>query len=321
MRISLGGGGTDLPSYYQKHCGMVIAVAIDKYVYITLHETFDPGYIIKYSKIEHAASADGIEHPIVRETLRLFDIPDPHLEIVSHADIPAGTGLGSSSSFTVALIRALFAYQHKVASPEQLAEIACEIEINRLCEPIGKQDQYVAAYGGLNSYGFYPNPTYHPVGAVTYDSGVLNALEDNLLLLFTGYSRSASVILSEQDSMSKNDDKATTDNLNRVKEIGERIRVMLNQGKLAEFAELMNEQWKLKKERLNGASNPQIDAWYDIAMQNGAVGGKLVGAGGGGFLLFYTENRNRLRHVMVNGAGLKEVRFRFDYEGAKVVMR
>lgn len=319
LRISLGGGGTDLPSYYREHSGFLIAAAIDKYVYITLHHTFQPGLIIKYSKMEKVDSVDEIQHPIIRESMRALGIVDNHLEIASMADIPAGTGLGSSGSFTTGLLRALHASQRNLIHPNQLAEQACDIEINRLREPIGKQDQYIAAYGGLTCFRFLPNDTVE-AWPLKISSKTLHELEDNLLLFFTGYSRNASSILKEQDDKSKHSEQDMIDNLHFVKELGRQSQAALEQGEVRKFGELMNVHWEHKKKRSGNMSNSHIDDWYRLALDNGAVGGKLIGAGGGGFLMFYAEDRARLRTVMED-QGLQEVRFRFDFEGTKVLVQ
>lgn len=317
LRISLGGGGTDLPSYYEDHGGFLIAGAIDKYVYITLHPTFTQELIIKYSKMERRASIEQIEHPIIREALKYVDIPSPHLEITSLADIPAGTGLGSSGSFTTALLKALHTLKKNLIHPQELAEEACHIELNILKEPIGKQDQYIAAYGGLTCFQFHPNGKVN-AQPLKIDQETLYNLEDNLLLFFTGYSRSASVILKEQNAKSHAKDQDMISNLHFIKELGFKSKEALENGDLHQFAELMNVHWNQKKKRSSVMSNSQIDDWYTLALQNGAVGGKMIGAGGGGFLMFYTEDKIKLRHTL-RKVGLPEVRFRFDFLGTQVI--
>ena len=319
LRISLGGGGTDLPSYYREHSGFLIAAAIDKYVYITLHQTFQPGLIIKYSKMEKVSVAAEIQHPIIRESFQALGIDDNHLEIASMADIPAGTGLGSSGSFTTGLLRALHAFKRNLVYPKQLAEQACDIEINRLKEPIGKQDQYIAAYGGITCFRFLPNDKVE-AWPLKISSNTLHEMEDNLLLFFTGYSRDASSILKEQDDKSKQSARDMIDNLHFVKELGKQSQQALEQGDVRQFGELMNVHWQHKKKRSGNMTNSHIDEWYRLALANGAVGGKLIGAGGGGFLMFYAEDRARLRQVMEQ-QGLQEVRFRFDFEGTKVLVQ
>jgi len=235
------------------------------------------------------------------------------------ADIPAGTGLGSSGSFTTALLKALHTYKKNLIHPRELAEQACHIEIDRLGEPVGKQDQYIAAYGGITCFQFLPNDQVEAWPLKLSMETIYN-LEDNLLLFFTGYSRAASSILKEQDEKSKQGNQNMIDNLHFIKELGYQIKDALESGDLRGFAELMNVHWQHKKQRSGNMSNDTINAWYDLAMANGALGGKLIGAGGGGFLMFYTEDKTRLRHAMLQ-AGLREVRFRFDFEGTKVVIQ
>ena len=317
MRISLGGGGTDLPSYYKEHTGFVLSAAIDKYVYITLHETFDQRIIVKYSKMELVESADEIRHPIVREALRLADIEDPHLEITSMSDIPAGSGLGSSGSFTTALLRALHAYRRDTVPRRELAEEACHIEIDTLKEPVGKQDQYIAAFGGITAFTFCPDGQVD-VAPLQIPPEALHNLEDNLALFFTGFTRSASEILTDQDRRTHDQDREMLDNLHRVKELGIESRAALETGDLRRFAELMHVHWEHKKRRSPGMSNTEINEHYELARRNGALGGKLIGAGGGGFLMLYTEDKTRLRRVL-REAGLREVRVRFDFQGTTVL--
>jgi len=317
LRISLGGGGTDLPSYYENHTGFLIAAAIDKYVYITLHKTFVQELIIKYSKLERVNCINQIEHPIIREALKYLDIPVPHLEITSLADIPAGTGLGSSGSFTTALLKALHTLKKNLIHPQKLAEEACHIELNLLKEPIGKQDQYIAAFGGLTCFHFHANNTVE-VLPLQIEQETLFNLEDNLLLFFTGYSRSASSILEEQDKKSKIQDNDMINNLHFIKELGLKSKTALEQGHLYEFAELLNVHWQYKKQRSHQMSNSIIDEWYELALKNGALGGKMIGAGGGGFLLFYADDKMKLRHAL-RKTGMHEIRFRFDFMGTQVV--
>jgi len=317
LRISLGGGGTDLPSYYREHCGFLIAAAIDKYVYITLHQTFVPELIIKYSKLERVLTVDEVEHPIIRESLKMVGIEAPSLEITSMADIPAGSGLGSSGSFTTALLKAFHALKKNLVHPAELAEQACQIEIERLGEPIGKQDQYIAAFGGITCFKFMPDGRVQAWPLNISEETLFN-LEDKLLLFFTGYSRSASTILKEQDEKTKKSDKPMIENLHFIKDLAKQSQRALEQGDLTEFARLMDAHWQRKKERSTNMSNQAINEWYDCAMINGALGGKLIGAGGGGFLMFYANDRARLRHAM-REKGLTEVRFRFDFEGTKIL--
>jgi len=319
LRVTLGGGGTDLPSYYRDNTGFLTAAAIDKYVYITVHQTFVDHLIVKYSMLERVKSIEDLKHPIVREAFNLIGLEARGLEVSSMADIPAGTGLGSSGSFTTALLKALYAHRKQLIHPRELAEQACDIEINRLREPIGKQDQYIAAFGGVTCFHFNPDDSVD-ARPVNLDTENLYNLEDNLLLFFTGYSRSASSILKEQDDRTKQRDAQMIDNLHYVKDLGLRSLKALESGRLVEFGQLMHEHWTHKRRRSSGVSNSRIDEWYELAMRNGALGGKLIGAGGGGFLMFYAEDKTRLRHALT-GAGLTEVRFRFDFEGTKIIVQ
>jgi D-glycero-alpha-D-manno-heptose-7-phosphate kinase len=318
LRISLGGGGTDLPSYYRDHEGFLIAAAIDKYVFVTVMRPFTPGVFLKYSALEHVGQVSEVQHPIIREVLAMEKLDQPQVEITTLADIPSGTGLGSSGSFTTALIKAVYAHRRKLILPQELAELACHVEIDLLQEPIGKQDQYIAAYGGLTCF------TFHKDNRVTAEPlkisrETLHDLEDHLLLFFTGFSRSASGILKDQKVRTQKSDAEMLKNLHYVKELGLRSREALENGKSENFGKIMHEHWEHKKTRSGGMSNPKIDEWYELGMKNGAVGGKLVGAGGGGFLMFYAGDRQRLRQAMTK-AGLEEVRFRFDFEGTKIVL-
>jgi D-glycero-alpha-D-manno-heptose-7-phosphate kinase len=317
LRISLGGGGTDLPSYYREHGGFLIAAAIDKYVYITVHRRFVDGFLLKYSHLEEVATIEEIKHPIIREALKLAGVQERNLEIASMADIPAGTGLGSSASFTTALLKALHALRKNLVHASELAEQACHIELEKLGEPIGKQDQYIAAYGGITCFRFLSDGRVE-ASPLKISEETLLELEENLLLFFTGYSRSASKILQEQDDKSKRSDKGMVENLHFIKELGQQSQRALEGDDLHEFARLMDLHWQRKKERSAAMSNERINDWYDFAMANGALGGKIIGAGGGGFLMFYAEDKARLRHAM-RERGLMEVRFRFEPEGTKIL--
>lgn len=318
MRISLGGGGTDLPSYYRRRGGTVITAAIDKYVYLAINATFTPDYLLKYSVHERVERVDDIDHALIREVLTRYEVP-PGIELVSVADIPAGTGLGSSGSFTVGLVLAVNAFRHQHLSPRALAEAACHIEIERLGDPVGKQDQYIAAFGGLTRFEFRPDDTVG-VERIAVSDETLADLEDHLLLFFTGYSRRATSILADQKRRSEDDDQVMIANLDYVNDLGFRIGSALESGDTQKFADLMHEHWEHKRKRSDGISNAQIDEWYDIARRNGARGGKLVGAGAGGFLLFYADEPRRVRQAM-SDAGLPEVRFGFDHDGAVVLAR
>lgn len=318
LRITLGGGGTDLASYYAQREGFLIAAAIDKYVYVSVMRPFRPGIYLKYSALEHVTRVADIRHPIIREVLHLQDMANPQVEITTLADIPAGTGLGSSGSFTTALLKALYAHQRKVVHSLELAELACHIEIDRLREPIGKQDQFIAAHGGIAGLTFHKDHRV-TVQPLQISPATLYDLEDNLLLFFTGFTRASASILEDQQRRSLAGEADMLRNLDEVKLLGLRSREALEQGDLMRFGRLLHEQWEQKKRRSDSMSNPPIDAWYALALKNGAVGGKLVGAGGGGFLMFYAADRSGLRQAMAR-AGLEEVRFRFDFEGTKVVL-
>lgn len=317
LRVTLGGGGTDLPSYSRRFGGFAITAAIDKYVFVTVTRPFAPGIYLKYSQLEKVERVSQVQHPIIREALALLDSSTPQIEITTLADIPAGTGLGSSGSFTTALLKALSTHQRMILPPKALADLACEIEITRLHEPTGRQDQYAAAFGGVTCFDFNPDDSVdaRPL-ALAYEP--LHQLEDNLVLFFTGFTRRAGEILQEQDARTAADDGVMLAHLHYVKELGIRSRMALEAGRLEEFGELLHEHWEHKKKRSSGMSNAQVDEWYELARKSGALGGKLVGAGGGGFLFFYTERARPVREAMQK-AGLQELRFRFDLEGTKVL--
>lgn len=317
LRITLGGGGTDLASYYEKREGFLISAAIDKYVYILINKTFDQSFLVKYSKLERTKEVSALQHPIVREALKLTGLEQNPMEICSMADIPAGTGLGSSSTFTTALLKALHGYRGDIIGTRHLAEEACEIEIKRLGEPIGKQDQYISAYGGLICMKIQKDG-FVQVEPLSLSQETLYNLEDSLILFFTGYSHSSGSILSEQDKKSKSNDGDMLRNLDFVKQLGLDSKKALESGNLDHFSELMNVHWEYKKKRSGGMTNPQIDEWYEYALKSGAQGGKLIGAGGGGFLMFFTKDKVKLRAAM-NRLGLEEVRFHFEKEGARLL--
>jgi D-glycero-alpha-D-manno-heptose-7-phosphate kinase len=317
LRISIGGGGTDLPSYYLAHGGFVLSAAITQYVYVTFQLTPLKEMLLRYSQIERIKSVDEIKHPIIREALKLTGVAPPNLELTSIADIPAGTGLGSSGSFTTCLLKVLYkAKRHFIHAPE-LAEMACHIELDLLKEPIGKQDQYIAAFGGLTAFEFRRDGRVDASPLPASDE-IIDLLEDNLVMVSTGYYRSASAVLKEQDDRSKKSDQAMIDNLHFVKELGYRSREAIETGNLARYGEIMHEHWLHKKKRSPLMSNADIDRWYELALANGALGGKVIGAGGGGFLLFYTEEKAKLRAALKQ-AGLMEIKLGFDYEGTKIL--
>ena len=317
LRISLGGGGTDLPSYYSQFGGQLIAAAIDKYVYVSVIKPFSKGIFLKYSDLERVSSIADVRHPIIRESLSSLCANENQIEIVTLADIPSGTGLGSSGSFTTALCKALCVHNHGHISTEELAELSCDIEINKLNEPIGKQDQYIAAYGGICSFEFKKSGKVK-VSSLNLKKQTVYELEDNLLLFFTGFTRQAGAILKDQKSKTQTENQAMLENLHHTKRIGIESKKAIENGDLLKFGHLLDVHWKHKRARSRGMSNSKIDSWYEIATSNGALGGKLVGAGGGGFLMFFAEDPMKLRSAMAE-QGLEEVRFKFDFEGTKVL--
>jgi len=319
FRITLGGGGTDLPSYYSRNGGFILSAGINKYMFINLNKIIVDDLIrIKYSKSETISSLDEIQHTIVREVLRMVGV-DKGIEIASMADIPAGTGLGSSSSFCVGLINALHTFKREYVSRHDLAEEACTIEIDILKKPIGKQDQYLATYGGLTILEIDTNGIVdvHPL---LMDNDAMLELQENILLFYTGIKRDGEEILTKQDEATNKNDENVVNRLHKIKEMGIEIRNLLEKGKLREFGEMLNVHWETKRKLSDGITSKKIDEWYDIAMKNGAVGGKLTGAGGGGFLLFYCEeNKTKIRQSLLQ-EGLRELRFNFDFEGSKILV-
>ena len=314
LRISLGGGGTDLPSYYREHGGFLIAGAINKYVYVNVMRPFTEGIYLKYSHLEHVSAIDEVQHPIIREAIRMLDFKTPQVEITTLADIPSGTGLGSSGSFTTALLKALYVHRMRQIEPKELAELACEIEIDRLGEPIGKQDQYIAACGGLTCFTFNPDDTVD-VAPLAISMDTKFDLEDNLLLFFTGFSRSAGSLLKDQNTKTKSSDKEMIANLHFVKELGLKSKTLLESGKTMDFGALMHEHWEHKRRRSGSITNEQVDRLYSIARDSGVLGGKLVGAGGGGFLLVFAPQPEVTRAAM-RQAGATELQFAFEFSGA-----
>lgn len=318
LRISLGGGGTDLPSYSNQYGGFLVAAAIDKYVYVTVNRPFQEGIVLKYSSIEKVSKVAEVEHPIIREALKSLNLKTPQIDVTSVADITSGTGLGSSGSFTTALLKAVYLHYRKTLHPKELAELACKIEIEELKEPIGKQDQYIAAYGGITEFNFHEDGSVSSA-PLNLNVQTVHDLEDNLLLFFTGISRSAGSILKDQEVKSKSNNSTMIDNLHFTKELGLKSKAALLDSNTLLFGELMHEHWLHKKSRTEGMTNEFIDNAYLQGLKAGAVGGKLVGAGGGGFLMFYATDKERLRNKMVE-IGLEEVRFKFDFEGTKVIL-
>lgn len=318
LRISLGGGGTDLPSYFENNEGMVLSAAIDKYVYVTLTKPFSEGIYLKYSKTEKVKTINQIEHNLIKNTFKELKYKNISIEVTTLADIPAGTGLGSSSSFTTALLKALYYKDRKSITQNELAEKACKIEINRCKSPIGKQDQFISAFGGITKFIFKKNGNVK-LRPLNISQKVLYDLEDNLLMFFTGYIRSANKILKNQNIKSLNNNSEMLRTLDKTKKLGFKILDLIEKGKLEDFGELMNDHWQEKKIRSDVMSNYKIDNWYNGALRNGAIGGKLVGAGGGGFLLFYSHNKEKLRQYF-KLQKLREVRFKFDFEGSKIII-
>jgi D-glycero-alpha-D-manno-heptose-7-phosphate kinase len=318
LRITLGGGGTDLRSYYFKHGGFWISAAVDKYIYISIHDIFPDEIILKYSKLERVKSVDQVEHALLRECLRTMGVRE-RIEISSFADLPEGTGLGSSGAFTVALLKGLHSYTRKHVTNRELAEEACRVEIEQLGNPVGKQDQYIAAFGGINCFSIATGSDQVEVVPLLVPRPALYALEESCAFFFTGYSRQASSILAEQHEKSSKDDAAMIENLDAVKELGLLSKTALERGDLRAFAALLNQQWDLKLARSKSMVNSNIARWFQLGRDNGALGGKLIGAGGGGFLMFLADDKARLRQAMAV-AGLQEVRMRFDFEGAQTLV-
>ncbi len=317
FRLSLGGGGTDLPAYFTKYGGFFVSGAVNKYMHIIVNDRFEPGIRLSYSRTETVDSPDSIRHPLVREALKLLDLKDK-LEIVSLADVPAATGLGSSGSFTVGLLNALYAHQRIAKTPEQLAEIACDISLNRLREPSGKQDEYTASLGGIKSYEIDQMGNVRATELDISDH-TLSELEYVIMMFYTGITRNASDILAKQQGKVFDDDGRAVEKMHKIKAIGLESKKALESGDLKRFGELLHEHWKVKRGITNSTTTDQINSWYSIAREKGALGGKLVGAGGGGFLMLYCdEGREKVRAALV-GQGLTEMRFRFDFEGSKVI--
>lgn len=313
FRVSFCGGGSDLPAFYEKHGGCVLSTGIQKYMYLSVHPAFDPSAItLKYSKTENVTSYDEIEHAYFREILKKFKLEG--VEITSTADIPSGTGLGSSSSFTVGVLHALYSYIGKFVSKERLAEEACQVELGDLKQPIGKQDQYAAAYGGLNFYSFHKDGSVS-VEPVIMKTEMYEKLEKNLMLFYTGGVHSASAILKEQGKNVTAGEKE--ENQLQMCSLTRELRRYLQENRIDNLGEILDEGWKLKRTLASGISTPVIDEYYDMAKRNGALGGKLLGAGGGGFLLLYVPDS---RQQMVRDAlKLPEFSFNIDSQGSSVI--
>lgn len=318
IRIPLGGGGTDLPSYYTQYGGFLISAAIDKYIYITVNKRFEKSIRVSYSSTEIADSVDDIKHPIVREALRLLKI-DSGIEITSIADVPSNTGLGSSSSFTVGLLNALHTYKNEKVNAKDLAEEACYIEIELLKEPIGKQDQYAAAFGGIICLEIDRLGSVKTI-PLKLSEDSLDQLESNTLLFYTGIKRSASEVLGSQNKNASLNQEKVIQGMHQIKKIGLEIKEAFEKEDLETFGKLLDQHWQTKKTLSEKMTQDRIDQWYEIAKKNGALGGKLMGAGGGGFFMFYCNNgKNGFRKIMEQEE-LKEMRFRLDFEGSKVLV-
>ena len=317
FRLTLGGGGTDLPSFYREHGGFILAVGIDKYMYLNVNTPIvDDKIRVRYTTSELVDNVDQVEHTLAREAMKHFGI-QTGVEIVSIADIPAGTGLGSSSCYLVGLLNGLHALMQNQVSPQQLAEEACHIELDLLKKPIGKQDQYMAAFGGLTVLDISPDGRVR-ASQLNLSVDLVESLENNLLLFYTGETRNATVILTQQDQSTQNRDAVVVSSLCEIKDIGIEIRDAISKGNLRRFGQLLDVHWQSKKRLSRGITNPQIDMWYATARKHGAIGGKISGAGGGGFLMLYCEGRKvELRDAM-RKAGLRELHFRLEFEGSKV---
>jgi D-glycero-alpha-D-manno-heptose-7-phosphate kinase len=318
FRLTLGGGGTDLPSFYREHGGFILAVALDKYMFLNVNTPILDDFVrVRYTKSELVDTTEQVEHTLAREALRQFNIRSG-IEVVSIADIPSGTGLGSSSCYLVGLLRALHALTDSPVGPHELAEEACHIELDILAKPIGKQDQYMAAFGGLTKLDIARDGTVQ-VSRLRVRREVMESLERNILLFYTGEMRDATKILGQQDNSSRQKDTKVVGSLREILEIGHEVAACVERGNLRRLGELMDVHWQSKKRLAQGLTNPRIDAWYELAKRNGAIGGKISGAGGGGFLMLYCEDgKDGLRTAMC-GAGLRELNFRFEFEGSKVI--
>lgn len=318
FRLTLGGGGTDLPSFYSQHGGFILAVAIDKYMFLSVNTPIlDDKIRVRYTQSEMVDHVNEVQHTLAREALRYFQIPNG-VEIVSIADIPAGTGLGSSSSYLVGLLNALHTLMQDQATPRKLAEEACHIELDILKKPIGKQDQYMAAFGSLTALDIRRDGTVTPT-RLALDVDLLETLESNILMFYTNEMRDATAILKKQDEATLRNNGTVVQSLREIKAIGLEICDAISKGNLRRFGELMDQHWESKKRLSAGITNPLIDAWYQLAKQHGAIGGKISGAGGGGFLMFYCEEKKAQLREAMRAAGLRELKFRFDFEGSKVV--
>ena len=320
VRFSLGGGGTDLPGYAERFGGFVVSAAIDKYVYVACNPRFYRDIRLSYSRTEIVDRVAAIEHPIFREALTLSGIADS-IELVSVADVPASSGLGSSSSFTVALLAALHAFKDEPTTARALAEEACHLEIERLGEPIGRQDQYIAAHGGLTALTFGANGAVE-VRPVAASPATVARLEASLLIVYSGVERHARVVLTEQTTKLKGDDADATERMHRIKALGREVEQLLVAGEVDGYGEILHQHWSAKRAVAGSMTDATLDAHYEAARAAGAVGGKLMGAGGGGFFMFYVRPPDRGRvEAALRARGLRFLPFRFDFEGARILLR
>ena len=320
FRISLGGGGTDLPSYYSRYGGFILSAAIDKYLYIYVNRPAADHFIrVKYSRYEQVTSPDEVQHDLVRPALKLLDL-NGSLEIVSMADVPAGTGLGSSGSYLVALLTALYELKRERVPIQAKAEQACHIEMNMAGHPVGKHDHYLAAFGGITCLDIGTDGRVK-VSPLDISVTTVEEFRSSVLLFYTGITRYSTEILAAQNQDTQQADPTVVDSLHRTKELGYQIKAALEQGDLERFGLLLDTHWQNKKRRSGKISDPQIDRWYEMARENGVLGGKIMGAGGGGFFMFYCPNRHKARvREALSAAGLREMAYDFDYEGAKVLV-
>lgn len=319
FRFTLGGGGTDLPAYYSKYGGFIFAAGINKYMFINLNRPIVDDLVrVKYTKSEMVHHRDELEHDIAKEAMRMMGI-EKGIEIISMADVPAGTGLGSSSCYAVGLLRALQSMKREYCSLQEVAEMACDLEINRLGKPIGKQDQYMAAFGGLTVLEIGKDGMVKVRAAVVTDS-TLDDLNRNILMFYTGTSRSADTILSEQSLGAKEEKKDVVESMHYIKELGYKILEAVERGNITDVGLLFDQHWQYKKRISAKMSNGNLDELYELAKANGALGGKISGAGGGGFFVFYVEKHQTRFREKMKDMGLREMRYRFDFEGTKVLV-
>jgi D-glycero-alpha-D-manno-heptose-7-phosphate kinase len=318
VRFSLGGGGTDIPAYAEQFGGYLVAAAVDRYIYVSANKRFYDDIRLSYSKTEIVSAVDEIEHPIFREALKMTGVTSG-IELTSVADVPANSGLGSSSAFTVALLNALHTYKRDFCSSRSLAQEACELEIGRLGEPIGKQDQYISAYGGVTAFTFEKDGSVG-IEPVPASDETLDELQNNLCIIYSGIERPARTVLSEQGQRVRQLDPGTVDRMHRIKEIGHEVYRLLVSGDVDAYGELLHEHWTAKRKLASTMTDPTLDEHYEAARRAGAVGGKLMGAGGGGFFMFYVRPADKRRLIEAMAArGLRQLRFRVDVAGARIV--